>query len=137
MKTHPTIGSNAINRAMEQALAAAEEDVAELAAGAFDFLRAADEISLGHHEKWDGSGYPSGLSGDAIPVPARLMALADVFDALINRRVYKQAMPLEEATQIILEGKGKHFDPEVVDAFIACRDQFVEIAARYAQEGDS
>ena len=135
MKTHPTIGGNAITRAMEQVLSAAEEDAVELAEGAFAFLKIAAEISIGHHEKWDGSGYPAGLSGDAISVPARLMALADVFDALINRRVYKEPMSMDEATAIILDGKAKHFDPDVVDAFLACREQFLDISRRYANEG--
>ncbi len=131
MKAHPKIGAEAISRAMQQALAGADPDTDELAHGAFAFLRVAQEISLGHQEKWDGSGYPAGLAGGAIPVSARLMALADVFDALISRRVYKPPMTLDEATQIILEGRGKHFDPDVVDAFVACRDSFAEIAARF------
>ena len=131
MKTHPTIGSDAINRAMEQALAGVDDDVAELAGGAFGFLQVANEISLGHHEKWDGSGYPQGLAGDAIPVAACLMALADVFDALISRRVYKPALSLDEATRMIQDGKGRHFDPDVVDAFVVLREQFAAIAARY------
>jgi len=137
MKTHPVIGAEAINRAMTQALAGADNDVAELAGGAFTFLQIAADISLGHHEKWDGSGYPAGLSGDAIPVPARLMALADVFDALISRRVYKPPMSLETAEKILLEGRGKHFDPDVVDAFVACKNQFADIAAQYADHDEA
>ncbi|NMF86910.1 response regulator [Aromatoleum petrolei] len=133
MKTHPSIGTAAISKAMEEALADASDDVAEHAAGAFAFLKVANEIAGGHHEKWDGSGYPQGLEGDAIPVSARLMALADVFDALISRRVYKPPMPMEKATEIILAGRGRHFDPDVVDAFLACRDEFVDIATRYAE----
>lgn len=85
-----------------------------------------------YHEKWDGSGYPSGLAGNAIPVAARLMALADVFDAFISRRHYKEAFPLEQAISIITEGRGKHFDPDIVDAFLALMDEFVQIAKRYA-----
>ncbi len=131
MKTHPVIGADAIDRAIAQSLAGADTGTAELADGAFAFLQVAREISLGHQEKWDGSGYPAGLSGTAIPVSARLMALADVFDALISRRVYKPPMTLEEATRIILDGQGKHFDPDVVDAFVACRERFAEIAARF------
>ncbi|ANQ85667.1 two-component system response regulator [Azoarcus olearius] len=134
MKTHPVIGAEAIERAMDQALGGADRDAASLAGGAFAFLEIAREISLGHHEKWDGSGYPAGLAGDAIPVSARLMALADVFDALISRRVYKAPMSLDEATRIIVEGRGRHFDPEIVDAFLECKDQFAEIAARYVDE---
>jgi putative two-component system response regulator len=102
MKTHAQIGADAINKAMEQALAGADDNAAEQAVGAFAFMQVATEISLGHHEKWDGKGYPNGLVGDAIPASARLMALADVFDALTCRRVYKTPIPLEQATQIIL-----------------------------------
>ncbi|WP_295384876.1 two-component system response regulator [uncultured Thiodictyon sp.] len=131
MKLHPTIGANAIDKAMHQALAAADDAAAEQAVGAFAFLEVAREISLNHHEKWDGSGYPTGLAGEAIPVSARLMALADAFDALMTRRVYKPPMSLTQTIQIIREGRGTHFDPAVVDAFMACRDQFAEIAARY------
>ncbi|RAU20886.1 two-component system response regulator [Paramagnetospirillum kuznetsovii] len=132
MKTHPAIGAEAIGRAMDQALAQADNKTAAQAGEAFSFLKVAHEISISHHEKWDGSGYPNGLSGDAIPVSARLMALADVFDALICRRVYKLAMSLEDATAIIAEGRGRHFDPDVVDAFMLRRDDFVEIARRHA-----
>ncbi|MDT8998303.1 two-component system response regulator [Paucibacter sp. APW11] len=132
MKTHTTIGSEAIGRAMAQALTGADPALAEVADSAFAFLQVAQDIALGHQEKWDGSGYPAGSAGDAIPVAARLMALADVFDALMSRRVYKPPMTLDEATAIILEGRGKHFDPAVVDAFVAQREQFAEIAARFA-----
>jgi putative two-component system response regulator len=133
MKTHPVIGAEAISRAMEQALAEARGTSAEQAERAFAFLQTAREISLSHHEKWDGSGYPAGVSGEAIPVAGRLMALADVFDALISRRVYKPPMPLEEASRIILDGRGRHFDPEVVDSFMAQRDRFAEIARQYPE----
>ena len=134
MKTHPSIGAAAIEKAMKESLAAAEEAMTAQASGAFAFLEAARDIALTHHEKWDGSGYPQGLQGDAIPVSGRLMALADVFDALICRRVYKEAMPIEQATEIIVAGRGKHFDPDVVDAFLACRDEFLEIAHRFRDE---
>lgn len=132
MKTHPIIGADAISKAMSQAIASADVNAAAQAPGAFSFLRVAQEICLGHHEKWDGSGYPAGLSGDDIPVSARLMALADVFDALISRRVYKAAMSLEQTTQIIVAGRGSHFDPDIVNAFLARRDEFAGIASRYA-----
>jgi len=135
MKTHTTIGAEAISKAMEQALAGADDAMAELAGSAFAFLNVAHEISLGHQEKWDGSGYPAGAAGEAIPVSARLMALADVFDALMSRRVYKPPMTLDEATKIIMDGRGKHFDPAVVDAFVACRERFAEISSRYADPG--
>jgi putative two-component system response regulator len=132
MKTHTTIGADAITKAMEQARAGADDAMTEQVSSAFAFLNVAREISLGHQEKWDGSGYPAGAAGEAIPVSARLMALADVFDALMSRRVYKAPMTLDETTRIILDGRGKHFDPDVVDAYLACRDKFAEIARRFA-----
>jgi len=97
-----------------------------------DFLTCAIEIAGAHHEKWDGGGYPNGLSGESIPLPARLMAVADVFDALTSRRVYKPAMPFEQAAAIIENGAGSHFDPAVVDAFKACLADFEAIAAAHA-----
>ena len=132
MKTHARIGADAIAKAMQQAESGEHHDAAMHSPTAFAFLEIAREIAGGHHEKWDGSGYPSGLAGDAIPVSARLMALADVFDALISRRVYKAPMTLEETTSIILSGRGAHFDPQVVDAFMACSRQFADIAERFA-----
>jgi putative two-component system response regulator len=95
----------------------------------------AKEIAHWHHEKWDGSGYPDRLAGDAIPISARLMALADVFDALISVRVYKPPMPYAEARAIIAAGRGKHFDPDITDAFLAGFDEFVAIAERYREAG--
>lgn len=121
MKTHAEIGA--------QAIAQAEADVPR----PVEFLRIAQEIAQCHHEKWDGSGYPAGLRGDEIPVSARLMALADVFDALICARVYKPAFPMSEAYEIIVGGSGKHFDPDVVAAFIHEFDTFKRIAATYAE----
>lgn len=131
MKQHPRIGADAIERAMSQALASADEATAEQAVGAFAFLKIAQEICLSHHERWDGTGYPDGISGELIPVAARLMALADVFDALICRRVYKSAMSIDMATSIIVEGRGRHFDPDVVDAFLVLRDRFIGIASLF------
>jgi putative two-component system response regulator len=122
MKTHAAIGAAAIERA--------ERD----APRPVDFLALAKEIAHWHHEKWDGSGYPDGLAGDDIPLSARLMALADVFDALISRRVYKPPMPYAQAREIILEGRARHFDPDVVDAFLAEFDAFCSIADRYREE---
>ena len=116
MQTHAKLGSDAIEQA--------ELDI-EMP---LEFLSLAKEIAHWHHEKWDGSGYPDGLIGEAIPVSARLMAVADVFDALISPRVYKKAMPYQEAHDIIAAGRGKHFDPDVVDAFLAGFDNFVSIA---------
>ena len=120
MKTHTTLGWDAINNA-ERMLGTQAE-----------FLTMAKDIALFHQEKWDGSGYPQGRAGDRIPVAARLMAVADVYDALISRRVYKEGMPHEAAAKIIVEGKGKHFDPDMVDAFIDIQDEFRAIAKRYA-----
>jgi HD-GYP domain-containing protein (c-di-GMP phosphodiesterase class II) len=91
----------------------------------------ARDIALTHHERWDGTGYPRKLSGEAIPVAGRICALADVFDALTAKRVYKEAMPVEKACEIIREGRGTHFDPAVADAFFRCLDRILEIKARY------
>ncbi|CUW41093.1 putative response regulator rpfG [Magnetospirillum sp. XM-1] len=138
MKTHAEIGAQAIDRAMSQAMADAPDTLPDVPVSAFSFLQVAREISIGHHEKWDGTGYPRGLSAEAIPVSARLMALADVFDALICRRVYKKPLSPSEARAIIVEGKGRHFDPDVVDAFIELQERFTAAAERYAdtdQEG--
>lgn len=121
MKTHAELGSKAI----EQAESDAEKPV--------EFLSIAKDIAHYHHEKWDGSGYPLGLSGENIPIAARLMSLADVFDALICKRVYKPPFPIEEAKRIILEGRGNHFDPAVVDAFEANYERFVQITQDYAE----
>ena len=120
MKTHTTLGFNAIVNAEEHLGVKVE------------FLACAKEIALSHQEKWDGSGYPKHLAGDAIPLSARLMAVADVYDALTSRRVYKASMSHEQAIAIILEGRRKHFDPDVVDAFSLITDQFKAVADRYA-----
>lgn len=118
MKTHAQLGSDA--------LAVAEKEL-----GTTSFLRIAREISLAHHEKWDGSGYPGGLKGSDIPVSGRLMAVADVYDALISKRVYKPAFSHEKACGIIKEGIGAHFDPDVVEAFFEAEDDFKAIAEKY------
>jgi putative two-component system response regulator len=99
-----------------------------------EFLAIAMEIAGGHHEKWDGNGYPKGLKGNEIPISARLMALADVYDALLDTRPYKKPMSMEQTISIILEGKGTHFDPEVVDAFLTLQDEFERIAKMLADE---
>jgi putative two-component system response regulator len=95
------------------------------------FLQHARDIAYCHHEKWDGSGYPQGLSGAAIPLSARLMAVADVYDALRSRRVYKPPFPHEKAVALIQEGDGRHFDPAVTAAFVAIADEFAAIAERF------
>jgi len=94
-----------------------------------DFLEMAMEIARCHHEKWDGSGYPDGLAGERIPLAARLMAVADVFDALTSSRPYKTAMSREQAVAIIAQGSGSHFDPQVVEAFLAIQDELQRIAS--------
>jgi len=124
MQTHTRLGADAIEAALVD-----EEEQTPLA-----FLHIAIDIAYSHHEKWDGSGYPDGLRGETIPLPARLMALADVFDALISRRVYKAPMPIDQAVAIIHEGRGRHFDPDIVDAFDNSFDEFLDIARRYADD---
>lgn len=122
MQTHARLGAEAIEHAEEDA----ERPV--------PFLAIAKEIARHHHERWDGSGYPDRLAGEAIPLVARLMALADVFDALISRRVYKEPVSLDGARQMICAGRGTHFDPDVVDAFLTDLSQFFDIAGRYGDE---
>ena len=119
MKTHPALGRDAIVAA-EQRLGLD-----------LPFLSFAKEIAYSHQEKWDGTGYPEGLSGDDIPISGRLMAVADVYDALICRRVYKEGMPHEKALGIIRESSGTHFDPDIVEAFTEIADEFIQIAKRY------
>lgn len=118
MKKHPMYGGDALRWAEERL-------------GYDSFLRCAREIAYYHHERWDGAGYPFGLKGEQIPIPARLMALADVYDALTTKRVYKEAYPHSMAREIILKGRGTHFDPETVDAFLAIEDRFISIAQEY------
>ena len=122
MKTHTTLGRNAI--------LAAEQQLGSSAS----FLRIARDIAYAHHEKWDGSGYPGGLAGDAIPIAARLMAVADVYDDLTGRRIYRAALPHAQAVEVIRADRGTHFDPDVVDAFLAIADTFKGIAARLADD---
>jgi putative two-component system response regulator len=124
MKTHSRLGSDAI----EQAEIDVEQPVA--------FLSLAKEIAHWHHEKWDGSGYPDGLTGEAIPLSARLMAVADVFDALISQRVYKPAMSYDQARDIITGGSGSHFDPDIVAAFLEGFDAMTAIADQYKDRGN-
>ena len=96
-------------------------------------LRMAREIALNHHEKWDGSGYPRGISGAEIPVEARIIAIADVFDALTSERPYKKAWPVEEAVQLLREQSGRHFDPELVELFLGQLPAILEIKERWAE----
>lgn len=122
MKMHPLLGGNAIAMA-ESGLPTPSR-----------FLHIAREIANGHHEKWNGTGYPQGLKGEAIPISARLMALADVYDALISRRIYKEAFTHEKAVAHILHGKGEHFDPDVCDAFQSIQEEFRQIAEKYQDQ---
>ena len=120
MKRHTLLGREAIEHA-EQSLGMPVE-----------FLALAKEIAFSHHEKWDGTGYPEGRSGDDIPIPARLMAVADVYDALISRRIYKEGMSHADACRLIVEGAGVHFDPDVVQAFTSLAEAFQAIARQFA-----
>jgi putative two-component system response regulator len=125
MKTHTTLGFDAIENA-------------QLRVGVrVPLLETAKEIALFHQEKWDGSGYPHGLAGEAIPLSARLMAIADVYDALISRRVYKEPMPHATAVEIIADGRGSHFDPALVDAFLQLQEDFRAIALRYEDKDEN
>ena len=125
MKTHTSIGRDALISAVGDRSKTTE------------FLRNAIEIAGGHHERWDGLGYPQGLKGETIPLSARLLALADVYDALRCVRIYKPAMSHARAREIILEGRGRQFDPGVIDAFVRCDAVFAEIAASLADPAES
>lgn len=132
IKRHSRIGGDAIRHAIDKARHQAALSEAAGKTNALVFLEVAAVIATHHHERWDGTGYPDGLAGAAIPLPARLMAVADVFDALTMKRVYKEAMSIDEATHYIQQHSGSQFDPAVVEAFIACHDQFSAIAAQHA-----
>jgi len=125
MKTHSYLGFRAIELA--------EQD----AERPLEFLNIAKDISRYHHEKWDGSGYPDGLQGDAIPISARLMALADIFDALVSERAYKAAFPIEKVIETISQGRERFFDPDIVDAFLQRQNDFIAIAKRHADSRES
>jgi adenylate cyclase len=122
MKKHTTYGRDAIQRAEDNFGSHANSD----------FLNLAKEIAYTHHEKWDGTGYPEKLKGENIPLPGRIMALADVYDAMICQRVYKPPVTHEEATALIVQLKGILFDPDVVDAFIAIKEEFRQISIELA-----
>jgi putative two-component system response regulator len=116
MKRHPTIGARILQKSTSQ------------------LLRLGEIIALTHHEKWDGSGYPKGLRGDEIPIEGRISAVADVFDALTSKRPYKEAFSNDKAFQILWEGRGKHFDPELVDLFLSSVDEIVEIQSAFLSQ---
>ena len=126
MKKHAQLGHDAIKTA-ESLLISEDEN---------SFLRIAREITLSHHEKWDGSGYPLGINGQDIPISGRLMSIADVYDALISKRVYKPPFTHKKAVGIIIEGKGSHFDPKLVDAFINTQEEFREIGIEFADSDE-
>ena len=119
MKGHAVAGEEALMAVVDQI-----DDV--------ELLRLGLEVAGGHHEKWNGKGYPRGLSGTDIPLSARIVAVADVFDALMSKRVYKDAMPLEQVRGILLEGAGEHFDPQLIDAYQQIEDELVGIHRRLA-----
>lgn len=124
MRTHTTLGHAAIVRA-EKTLATSSP-----------LLSIAKDITLSHHERWNGTGYPQGLAGAQIPLAARIVAVADVYDALISNKVYKTGVSHEEALQIIFSERASHFDPDVVDAFIEVSPEFQAIAQRFADNED-
>ena len=119
MKTHTIIGRDVIESAVYKL-------------GKKSFLALAAEMAYSHQEKWDGTGYPQGLKGDAIPISGRLMAIADVYDALISKRVYKRPAPHTMAVNIIKKNRGTHFDPDMVDAFLDIHEKFRDIARKFA-----
>jgi putative two-component system response regulator len=120
MRKHSAIGFSTINEALKKYPRA-------------DYLRMSAEIALSHHERFDGAGYPNGLKGEEIPLSARIVALADVYDALVSKRIYKEAYQHGMAKTIIEKERGKGFDPMVVDAFLSCEDKFLEISERFPQ----
>ncbi len=121
MKTHAELGAETLGAALDQFPQA-------------KFLRMACDIAATHHERWDGSGYPKGLRGNEIPLCGRIVAVADVYDALCSRRVYKEAYCHSVARSIISEAAGKQFDPEVVSAFLASEEQFLAIRDRFSSD---
>ena len=122
MKTHSVKGESMLQHSIREM------------GGDNAMLAFACQIARSHHERWDGSGYPDGLAGEAIPLAARLMAVADVYDALRSRRPYKKAFEHREAVDLIVQGGGSHFDPLLVEAFLALENQFSEIATKLADE---
>jgi len=123
MRTHVTLGAQTLEASLQRF-------------PNVRFLQMAREIALGHHERWDGKGYPSGLAGAVIPLAARIVALADVYDALTTRRVYRDAMPHGQAKQLIVRERGAHFDPDIVDAFLKIERQFIATREQYRDDDD-
>jgi putative two-component system response regulator len=113
MKTHTTIGASILHGSDAE------------------FIKLAEVIALTHHEKWDGTGYPKGLKGHEIPMAGHITAIADVFDALVSKRPYKEAFPVEKAFQIIKDSRGTHFKPELVDVFFSVQQEILDIKEHY------
>jgi putative two-component system response regulator len=122
IKSHPVFGKRVIERI--------EKSTADKR-----FLKYAKAFAISHHEKWDGSGYPDGLKEEAIPLQGRILAIADVYDALVSERPYKKAFTHEEAVKIIVDGSGKHFDQALVDVFRGVADEFKKSADIFRSEG--
>lgn len=118
MKNHAYIGFKTLDEAVKKNPRA-------------NYLKVAAEIAHHHHEKWDGTGYPDGLKGDEIHISSRIFAIADVYDALVSKRPYKEPFSADRAKAIIVDGKGSHFDPQVVDAFLNCEKEFLKIQEKY------
>ncbi len=123
MKTHAELGGRLLREVYAQT--------------GSSYLFLAYEIAMYHHERWDGKGYPRGLKGEEIPLPARMMALADVFDALVSRRAYKEPLVFEEAKAMILAGRETHFDPALVDSFLRTETQWHAVVAQYGEESEN
>jgi putative two-component system response regulator len=121
MQTHTTIGQSTLNAALEMFPEA-------------QFLKFARDIVACHHERYDGTGYPNGLAGDDIPLCARIIAVADVYDAMRSKRAYKEPCSHAETSQMIIEGSASQFDPRIVDAFLNIEEQFDEVAEAMADQ---
>ena len=124
MKTHTTAGAEILDQVINTVPDSG-------------YMKEAKNLAEYHHEKWNGKGYPHGLSGEDIPLSARIMAVADVFDALVSERCYKKAFPFEKAMDIIKQDAGTHFDPKVAEAFIAASDQVRQVAEHFSESGYS
>jgi len=134
MKQHVIIGGDAIRNAIKQVMEVNDLVREEFKPLSLLFLEEAETIARFHHEKWDGTGYPLGLKGEEIPLAARLMALADVFDAVTTPRVYKSIWTMRQASEMIIGQKGKHFDPEVVEAFQMEQESFEKVLREITDE---
>jgi putative two-component system response regulator len=132
IKTHSRIGGDSIAIAMQR-VRDADRSRFSGEGTSLAFLDVARQIALSHHERWDGEGYPEKLKGDQIPLAARIMALADVFDALTSRRVYKESFPVSTAIEIIQDEAARHFDPALVAVFLEVQDELAEIAHRFSE----